>query len=317
MWELWSKALEALGRLRLPTAYGRTKVLVGSRDAMDAQGSGRWRDYLSPEKLYDVWGPPAGSPWAPFHCVPLFAALDRIRAEDIGPAPGPDAIGGPPGGPPPGVVRPVLPRHAQPGASAPVWLTSETWTILDLPGPLAVEAAVWLILSAGCQPACTFDNWPHPKGLLRVEDTLAELLRWAGTVADTRVMIGPGAPPLWICDSERLGTRAGSPGEFDNRYYLDDSVLPGDGLLKKEGVRRVIYVTLAEPDIPTVDLEVYFAELLTGGIPVEHVELSDPTLTPYALAMASAPRPLRREDFRRSAAGGFGSEVPQPSSGGS
>jgi hypothetical protein len=190
-------------------------------------------------------------------------------------------------------------------------------TILDLPGPASVAVAAWLVESLGCQPVCTFDNWPHPRGLLRAEDTLAALLRWASTLADNRWQLTPTSPPLWICDSERLGSRTGKPGEFDNRYYLDDSVLPGVRMLSANGIRRVVYVTLSEPEIPTLDLEAYFAELLAAGLPIDHVDLADPTMTPRPLAMPAAPRPVPRDTFRRSAAGGFGSEIPQPSSGGS
>jgi hypothetical protein len=310
MWRLWSRPLEWLGRIRLYLRPRRTKLLVGHRDAFDAQGTARWRDYLSPERLYDTWGPVPGSPWMPFHCVPLFAALDRIPVDDVGPAPGPELA----------LTVPtrrgiVLPAHARHGATRPPWITPDSWTILDLPGPLAVEVAAWLIEVCGCQPVCTFDNWPHPKGLIHPEDTLAELLRWASTVDDERPMLSPTAPPLWICDSERLGPRSGRPGEFDNRYYLDDSVLPGMAMLARAGVRRVIYVVIAEQNIPTLDLEGYFADLLAAGVSVEYVDLADPTLEPRPLASVIGARRFQREGFHRSAAGGFGSEVPQPSSG--
>lgn len=313
MWRLWSEVLEELGRIRLRFGFGRTRVKVGHRDALDAMGTGRWREYLDAERLYDVWAPVPGSPWTPYHCVPLFAALDRIPREDVGPALDryeAGVAGLAPGPPPP-------PVYARAGAPAPSWATPDSWIILDLPGPMSVDAAAWLVTSAGCQPICTFDNWPHPKGLLRVEDTLAALLRWASTIEDARPTLAVDAPPLWICDSERLGTRRGSPGEFDNRYYLDDSVLPGLRMLAATGVRRVTYVTFGEPNVPILDLEAYFAELLAAGIPIEHVDLMDQTMTARPLAVRATRGPLRKDSFRRSAAGGFGSEVPQPSSGGS
>ena len=92
MWELWSKALESLGRFRLLRfGRGKTKLRVGDPAALDAQGGGRWASYLEAEKLYDTWGPVRESPWIPFHCVLLFAALDRIPRSEIGPMPGPEA----------------------------------------------------------------------------------------------------------------------------------------------------------------------------------------------------------------------------------
>jgi hypothetical protein len=192
----------------------------------------------------------------------------------------------------------------------------ETWTILDLPGPRAVEAGAWLVSAAGCQPVCTFDNWPHPRGLLRPEETLAELLRWATTVAEARRRLQPSSPPVWICDSERLGGREGRPREFDNRYYLDDSILPGPGLLGRSGIRRAVYATFAGEQVPVIDLEAYFADLLAAGVEVLHVDLGDPQLEPRPFSAPRTPRPPPRAGFHRSAAGGFGSEVPEPSSGG-
>jgi len=311
MWQLWSKALEWLGGLRIGGSR-RTKLFVGQRDAPDAQGGSRWREYLSAERLYDTWAPAPGSPWAPFHSVPLFAALDRLDKADVGPAPGPELA----------LFVPtrrglVLPVHARRGAPIPAWVGSETWVILDLPGPLSVEVSTWLIVEGGCQPVCTFDNWPHPKGVLRSEDTLAELLRWASTVDDARAALRPTSPPLWICDNERLGTRVGSPGEFDNRYFLDDSVLPAIAMLRNNGVVRVVYVVFAQQEIPTLDLEPYFVDLLKEGFPIEFVDLADPTLTPQPLSTRVTSRPFKTDNFRRSAAGGFGTEVPEPSSGGS
>jgi hypothetical protein len=315
MWRPWSRALEALGRLRFPSWQTRRKLTVGVAGGPDAQGGTGWRDYARAERLYDVWGPLPESAWVPYHCVPLFAALDVIDPKKVGPAhapeqpPPPDAAGAPP--------AERLPIWARPGASVLAWHTPSTWVILDLPGPAAVEAAAWMVTAAGCQPVCTFDNWPHERGLLRPEQTLAELLRWATTVAEARQRLTPNSPPLWICDSQRLGGSPGRPGEFDNRYYLDDSILPGAGLLRREGISRVVYVTMGGEDGPVLDLEAYFAELLKAGLPVLHAELMTPDAEPRAFAAPSKSRKPPRTGFHRSAAGGFGSDVPEPSSGSS
>jgi hypothetical protein len=357
MWRLWSWGLETLGRLRFRLPFRWRKALrVGDPAAPDSRGGHGWRDYLDAERLYDVWGPVPDGLWIPFHCVPLFAALDSIRRGEIGPTrpaerreaangasdagrtPGPvqtkpaaAAPLAPPDGqsvtglnlrgatgvtPPAAAERRELPAAARPGAPAPSWLKGDTWTILDLPGPMAVEAAAWLV-GTGCQPVCTFDNWPHPRGVLRAEATLAELLRWATTVADARPRLHSGSPPLWICDSDRLGTRQPGPGEFDNRYYLDDSSLPGPAILRRAGIRKVVYVTAGGSDIPLLDLDAYFRELLAAGVPVLHADLSTADREPSAIQLSQTPRRPRASEFRRSAAGGFGTAVPDPSSGGS
>lgn len=305
MWRPWSKPLEFLGRLGIG-GFGSRSVQVGHPSAADALGGTGWRAYLTPERLYDVWGPAPESPWVPYHSVPLFAALDRIPPNKIGPH-SPIEVAK-------RHERP--PAHARPGASRPPWDTANTWTIVDLPGALAVEVGTWLVTAAACQPVCTFDNWPHSRGLLKPEHTLAALLYWATTVAEVRPRLRPSSPPVWICDSERLGQRKGRPGEFDNRYYLDDSILPGPSLLRRAGVREVNYITRGKEGIPTLDLEAYFAELLLVDLPVYHVDLSDTALVPQPFSAPRTPKQPPRAGFRRSAAGGFGTTVPEPSSSG-
>jgi hypothetical protein len=335
MWRRWSRALELLGNLRVPFPMKPAKgVSVGDPRSSDAAGGAGWREFLRGDRLFDVWGPHPRSPWGPFHCVPLFAALDSLKSDRVGPArPRGEPSALPPrtppaataGWPPPADLEAApsasvepdeLPTHARPGAPRPGWVNGVTWTIIDLPGSLAVEAAAWMITSGGCQPVCTFDHWPHPRGLLRPENILAELLRWATTVAEVRPELIETSPPLWICDSERLGTRKGKPREFDNRYYLDDSILPGPLLLRRAGIERVVYVTLRGEEIPLLDLEAYFGDLLALGVEVLWVDLLDPAMRPQPFSAPRTPRRIKRKDFHPSAAGGFGTEIPQPSSGG-
>jgi len=310
----WSAPLELLGRLGfpriLPASLFRQPLAVGDPSADDARRGSGWKDFLDPARLFDVWGPHPAGPWGPYHAVPLFAALDRLKRDAIGPA-------APPGSPRRLGAAPELPAHARPGAPAPAWLTPSTWTILDLPGARSVEAAAWLVEATGAQPVCTFDNWPHERGVLKPELALAELLRWATTLQEARPKITPEAPPLWICERERLGERPGRPREFDNRYFLDDSVLPGPGVLRRHGLERVVYVVAAPQSQPLADLEGYFADLLLEGIAVYRVGLTSPNASLLPFSSTRRARPLNRSSYRRSAVGGFGTLVPEPSSGGS
>jgi hypothetical protein len=355
MWRLWSRGLELLGRFRLPRPPSRQKTLrVGDPTSPDARGGFGWHDFLDAERLYDVWGPLPESVWVPFHCVPLFAAVDSLERWQIGPtapaelqdgsaepepplepaATGPAAVAqadddvraapnvsaatGLAGSDAAARVqrrrRPPLPAAARPGAPAPIWLQQDTWTILDVPGPTAVEAAAWLV-GAGCQPVCTFDNWPHPRGVLRSEATLAELLRWATTIADLRRRLRSGSPPLWICDSERLGNAPPRPRDFDNRYYLDDSILPGPEMLRRAGIRRMVYVTLEGRETPLPDLDAHFRELIAAGFRVLQASLLNSAGNPTSILLPPLPR-RPPSKFSRSSAGGFGKDVPDPSSGG-
>lgn len=314
MWQPLSRILEFLGRirLRLDVLFGHHDIAVGDPTADDAQRSQLWHRFTRPEKLYDVWGPHPESQWLPFHAIPIFAALDRIPKEKIGPtpqtlAPANGVFAGAP-------ARLSLPEHAWGNAPAPHWLGPGVMTIVDLPGPASVEAAAWLVKAGGCQPVCTFNNWPHPKGLIRSEFVLAELLRWATTISETRESLTPSSPPLWICDSGRLGQRTGKPGEFDNRYYIEEAALPGPGLMKSAGINTIVYVTNDPMQAPVIDLDGFFFDSEAAGIAVHIANVMDPglPLRPWIT------RPPRKYDsnFKRSSAGGFGSTVPEPSSGG-
>jgi hypothetical protein len=331
MWRQWSRLLEALGRLRLPSLTRSADVSVGDPSAPDAEGGRGWTAYTRAEALFQAWGPLEGSPWEPYHTVPLFAAVDRVKRHALGPTPLTEIE--PERGGMLGRVldrdrRFVLPHHARPGAPVPEWAEPGTMVVVDLPGRATVEAAAWLVSGAGLQPVCTFDHWPHRRGLLQAERVLAELLRWATTIVGARGRIPADAPPLWICDSTRLGTRDGRPGEFDNRYYLDDSILPAPGILLAHGVRRLVYLGWAgdedSPDapgptgeVPLSDLVDWFGELLAAGIELFHAPIVDPQLRLRRFQAPPARRPFSGRGYRRSAAGGFGTEVPEPSSGSS
>ena len=341
MWQRWSRILESLGRLRIPIRLvkGRT---AGDPNAPDALGGRDWSGFARSEALFRAWGPLEGTPWEPYHAIPLFASVDWMDRRRVGPTPeavveadrarleAADRAGSAPSGR--GMARPdaafLLPRHARPGAPPPPWLEPGTLCVLDLPGRAAVEAAAWLVTDGEAQPVCTFDHWPHPKALLPADVIVAELLRWASTLTAARGRLAADAPPLWICDAMRLGTRKGRPGEFDNRYYLDDSILPTPRVLRDAGIFRVVYLGWAGdedgPDapaqgsqVPLADLVEWFTELLSGGLEIHHVPVWDPEfrLRPFQ-APARRPR-FSPKDYRRSAAGGFGTEVPQPSSSGS
>ena len=78
----------------------------------------------------------------------------------------------------------------------------------------------------------------------------------------------------------------------------------------------MVYVTSDVPELPMIDLEEYFADLRRAGLELLHVNLAA-GLETSPLAPRTTPRKPPRAGFRRSAAGGFGTEVPQPSSGSS
>ncbi|MBX3744037.1 MAG: hypothetical protein KF833_01890 [Verrucomicrobiae bacterium] len=316
MWQPWSKILEALGRFRIPFGPSRAAVTVGQPGATDAQGGSEWMRYRSGEALCDVWGPLPETPWECFHCVPLFASLDALDrvGTDKGARnePWPTA--------PEQAAHLELPPHLDTACQGePLgddWVRSGVWVILDLAGYPSIALAARLV-AAGYQPVCTFNHWPHPQGLIRAENLLAGLLRFAPVISAVRHRLSPASPPVWICDRDRLGQRPARPREFDNRYYLDDASLPGPETLRRAGIRHLVCIVPERSSTPMADLRAYFAGLRKEGFTEIHgAALSDPDLTPFDLRAAPEDETFKDAEYQRSASGGFGRLIPEPSSGG-
>jgi hypothetical protein len=306
MWQPLSKLLSALGRMRMASSPRRLNLEAGNPLAHDVLDSPQWKEFLEPARLYDIWGPVPDSPWVPYHCVPLFAALSTFPNDKVGPTD-------------PEWARAIesgdhLGRAPSLSALGDTWSREGVWLILDLPGTQSVTLAARLI-AGGYQPVCTFDHWPHPVGVLKPEKILAQLLRYASGVRPLRASLTPSSPPVWICDRDRLGGGPGRPKEFDNRYYLDDSILPAPEILRSAGIQHILCVVPSPAEMPGPDLRAYFRDLRKQGFAAIHgVALTDPALAPFEFAPETFEISFSRSGFARSDAGGFGRLVPEPSS---
>jgi hypothetical protein len=299
---MFNKLLQWIARIRIPLTLAfapRAEVSVGDANLLDAIGSTRWKEYRTAEKLFDVWSPLPATTWEAFHCATLFASLDKISQSHIGPAP-----------------DEWFPEWLQGEIAAPIWLDEQTWLILDAPGWISVAIAAHLASLRVAQPVCTFDNWPHKLGLVQPEKTLAALIRYAPWLEHARVGWTSAMPPVWVCDNTRLGTRTGIPREFDNRYFLDDSILPGPELLKTSGIEKIVYATSVAGATQTADLTEYFKLMIQSGYPLFQISLEDHLQwqsepTPFEPTYRP---PVKRRSFFRSSIGGFGANIPDPSS---
>jgi hypothetical protein len=294
MWSPLSKLLEVVAAFRLPYLAGRENLVVGNPMGMDSRGTMDWKEFLNPRALSAVWAPHPHGPWTPFHCITLFVALDHLDHKNVGS----------------GEADHWPFRHF----TVPDWIDANTLLIIDLPGPRSVALGASLALS-GCDLVCTFNNWPHPKGVLRAQDTLGALLRYAGWLRDERVASPTPGPVAWLCDMGRMGQRIGAPGDFDNRYYLEESLFPGPKYLREQGISRVVLVD-ERPTLMNTDVAVQLFAYQKEGIEILRCiadingKMWDPR--PFKVPQAS----FSPQGFYRSSAGGFGSTVPQPSSGG-
>jgi hypothetical protein len=302
----WWRPFEALARFTsAKTPVDNGDLAVGDTQGTDCQRDFRWRNYVEPAALFDLWGPPQSSPWSGYHRPTLFAALDAVKR--LGPAE--------PSG--------LTPADAPQGN--PSWADERTAILLDLPGEVSVAYAAWLARDGSHEPVASFNNWPHSRAVVPAHHALAAMLYYAPWLEEARARRDPKGrhPPVVMLDARRVGERAARPTEFDNRYFLLESDLPSGPVLRRHGVERVVYVARERRDAD--DLNGYLHEL-SRFVRVEMAEASTSSWsvgmpTPFAVALRKTPYSTATDPafrgFRRNRVGGFGVLVPEPSSGGS
>ena len=241
-------------------AQERRLVFSGTPVQRDAAGSADWQAYTDPTRLIGAWQP-RQTAWQPFFVPTLMQALreSSLRSQ----------------------IRPIInPRMQeafrrgqtlQQDLLSQVTNASETFFIADLPGPEAVAFAAGM--AAGLDPILTFDNWPHPQGVVRSHDTLAALLTFAELVQQRRESLADGAPGLLLLDSERLAPYVDEGSQFDNRYLAS---APGAAELQQRGVKQILYITPNRAQRnESDDLNPLFVEYQSAQMGVEMFPLTD------------------------------------------
>ena len=294
MWSLLLKPLECIGNIRFPFLRRRMRLVVGRPDLPDALGTAEWKQFLNARALSQVWAPHPESPWTPFHCLTLFIAVDYLKPEDVGPC-----------------ERDPWPVGA---FTMPEWVNSNTLLFVDLPGPKSVALGAALAM-AGCNLVCTFNNWPHPGSTTSPDATLAALLRYASLLREKRTAFPTPGPVAWLCDADRLGTGKGRPGQFDNRYYIEDGVIPGPNYLKDRGISKIVYVTHPSGGLKA-DITAHLKAYEKAGFSVGRAVASDEGVVHSPKLVDIPDASFNKVDFFKSSAGGFGAPVPHPSSSG-
>jgi hypothetical protein len=312
MWQPLLKILDWVGRVDIAVAHQTPRVQAGNVNNPSIEGGTAWKKYLGTEVLWQTWGPAAGSPWEPFHCVTLFAAIDaarRNRKDDPAFAP----CGEPPWH--------HLLQYEEP---LPAWAESQSvMLMLDFPGPMAVHAGYSFAYRGGFQPVCTFDNWPNRFGVLRPEDIISAMLYYAPYMDQIHQSHTARSLPMWLCDFNRNGRSKPGPSQYDNRYALEDRLLPGPQLLLANGIDSVVYLTEEAPRIVSWDVIPWLRNLAGKGITVYLATLADEKLyrDPTPIRMEDSSKVILKSNqqarsLMRSSAGGFGAMIPEPSSSG-
>lgn len=328
----WWRPLEALARFgftrnRPAGSPGRVGDHALDHDCTNDQ---TWRNHLSPRSLFEAWSPPQTSPWSAYAKPTLFAALPDKPRDLLRPA-----------------RAPHLPEP--PGPEARVRIPEGTGVILDLPGAMSVARGAWLARTAGMQPVPLFNNWPHPMGVVPADATLAALLYYVPWAMQDRDLRGDKAPPVFLLDRQRLGTRRPAIRDFDNRYFHNEADFPTGAILRRHGIQRLLYVRPDETGLNMSQAPAERTTFLGFATPVWTVvsdemddlnaylvaarktvglDIATAPSTSWGLGPATefAPKPRKTpftttkdpafHGFRRSGAGGFGKLIPEPSQGG-
>ncbi len=317
----WSKLLERLGN-PFGTAEAAPDIFSDGRVRQ-----GLWHEFRDWEALFQLFGPAADSPWQAFHCPTLFAAIDRLRLQ-----------------PRPTEIAPEIRDPKPPGAWQ--WLGPDCLVLVDLQGALSVQLAVRMLTEGpvGAQLISAFDHWPAANPMRRPFSESSYLgmapLPWPPSQVDASVAIdsmdvinsmitlAPGvyqrrqlgiaadAPGIWLCDNRRLVANKPGPGDFDNRYYIDESILPGPALLAQHKVSRVVYVNQNTQNDASDDLRSFLNQCRGGGMSLSQMALEQPET--WAVPLPLVPGPSVRLSglkYPKSQVGGFGVKVPVPSEG--
>lgn len=229
------------------------------RATSDSRKSMDWSTFLTPTALLGAWSP-KNSAWQPFVVPTLVQSLDQktlrgaiapVHTEAMETAYG-RGLG----------MKEILKKTKNP---------ESTLLVVDIPGPEGVAYAA--ALADVADPIMSFDNWPHPLGVVDSQNTLGALLYYAGEVAEKSKKRPAKAPGLLILDSHRLADYTDADNQFDNRYIAK---IPSVDKLTSMKIANVMYATPSSADTTERDdLNEDFALYKEKGVNVTMVALSD------------------------------------------
>lgn len=230
-----------------------------NRSATDSKGSMDWSSYLDPATLLKAYQPKNAN-WQPYVVPTLVQSLGQTSLR--------------------GQVQPVHSKSMAEAYSRGLGMreilsksknSDSTMVVVDLPGPEAVAYAA--ALADVADPVITFDNWPHPLGVVPSHETLGALLYYAGEIGEKAAQRPANAPAVLVLDSNRLAAYSDADSQFDNRYMAK---IPTADKLSALKVTNVLYAVpdqsrTAEMD----DINEDFALYKDKGVNVAMVALSD------------------------------------------
>lgn len=240
------------------------KLTFTGKTSTDSQGTMDWSNFNTSAALLKAWGV-KNSAWQPYAVPTLVQALDQPSLKgEIGPVFTPAmrtaysrGLG----------MREILQKTKNP---------ETTMIVVDIPGPEAVAYAA--AIADVADPVITFDNWPHPLGVVKSHETLGAMLYYAAEVSAKAAKRPANAPGVLVLDANRIAADVDPDTQFDNRYVAK---IPTADKLQGMKTTNVIYAVpdkgvTAERD----DLNDDFASYKEKGINVSMIALSDFTPDP-------------------------------------
>ncbi len=197
-----------------------------SRTWIDSRNSDAWKQYLDPEVMLRAFEP--RGPWQPYFVPTLIQSLqaESLRSQ-LTPITAPSMEASYGRGQ--ALAEDILANAANP---------QETAIFVDLIGRDSIAYGAGL--ASRCRLVATFDNYPHPLGVVPSHETLAAMLYYADEIADRQARLPEDAPPAFLLDAYRLNEYKDAEDRFDNRYLA--KVPPADRL-RAAGIKNIIYVT--------------------------------------------------------------------------
>ena len=253
-------ALELQRRSGWNVGISQSTLAVASPALTDVEGGNEWQSRI--RTLAQALAPQ--SPHLQPHYVPtLFQVLAEPGSESLAAS-----------------LRPMYRssmREAHEAAQSLAALITDVDTprdmavILDLPGPESVAAAA--ALADAMVPVFTFDNWPHPRGVVPAEQTLAATLFYLPRFLKAASARPEDAPAVFVLDAARLSPYRDEADRFDNRYIAK---LPTAAGWKTMGVKQLLYVRPGGASATELDdLNEDFVAYRNEGIDIKMVSLGD------------------------------------------
>lgn len=253
---------------------------------------------MNPSELFDIWAP-LWALWSRWAKPVLFAESS--------------------GGPPLAMEMEVLPkldfsRH------------DDLALVVDLPSAESVKTGLALA-ELGYRPVPLFNGARGPRlpgftGTAMVDNDAIAGWLVAGADMLQRHYLPPNAPPAFLLDLRRKSPGINpTPGRFDNRWVVFPQDFPSATFLLGHDIKRVLLLQSNPGSQPQADVAHVLLRWQQAGLDLLTADTQN-AAHPQPLAVSRPShfgslwyRALALVGLRRNSAGGFGSIVPQPSSG--